>query len=86
MKNTIDKLEKILFQQHIALFEGERKTKYRENTEDHDERWLALNYSYSKSHAFVIDSRASNHMVASRESLSSLQLTDGLSIHMGDNT
>ena len=44
----------------------------------------ALKASCSKSHAFLIDSRASNHMVASRESFSSLQTTDNPSIHMGD--
>ena len=39
-----------------------------------------------KSHAFLINSGASNHMVASKESFSSLQITNGLSIHMGDDT
>ena len=37
-------------------------------------------------HAFLIDSGASNHMVASRESFSSLQSTDGPSIHMGNDS
>ena len=62
------------------------KTDSREDTENHDERCHALKASYSKSHAFLIDLGASNHIVASRESFSSLQLTNGLSSHMGDDT
>ena len=46
----------------------------------------ALKVSYSIAHAFLIDSRASNHMVACRESFSSLQSFDGPSIHMGNNS
>ena len=55
----------------------------RDNTEDHDERCHALKASCSKSHAFLIDLGSYNHMVASKESFSSLQTTDGTSIHMG---
>ena len=39
-----------------------------------------------KSRSFLIDPRASNHMVASKESLSSLKIIDGPSIHMGGDT
>ena len=73
-------------QHNISLLEGATKTYFREETKDHDERCHALKASCSKSHAFLIDSRASNHMVTSRESFSSLQTTYGLSIHMGDDT
>ena len=45
-----------------------------------------MKVGFSKSHAFLIDSRSSNHMVASKESFSSLKLTDGLIIQMGDDT
>ena len=79
-------MEKLLVQHNISLPEGARKNEFGENTEDHDERCHALKDSYSKSHSFLIDSGASNHMVASRESLSSLQLINGPSIHMGDDT
>ena len=85
MKKTIDHMEKILEKHNIALPESTRKTDTRENTEYHDEICHALNDSCSKSHVFLIDSGASNHKVASRESFSSLQLTDP-SIHMGDHT
>ena len=79
-------MEKILEQHNNSLPECIRKTHSGEKTEDHDERCHALKASYSKSHSFLIDSRASNPMVASRESFSSLQLTNGSSIHMGDDT
>ena len=86
MKKTIDQIEKLLEQDNISLTEGARKTNSGEKSEDHDERCHALKVSCSKSHAFLIDLGASNHMVASRESFSSLQTTDGLSFHMGDDT
>ena len=86
MKKTIDQMTKILEQHNISLLEGARKIGYGYKTEDHDERFHALKAICSKSHSFLIDLGASNHMVASRESFSSLQNTDGLSIHMGDDT
>ena len=86
MKKTIDKMSKLLEQHNIVLPEGERKDDSRDNTEDHDEVFHALNVIFSKSHAFLIDSGASNHMAASKESFSSLQITDGPSIHMGYDT
>ena len=86
MKKKIDEMEKLPEQHNITLPEGARKNEFGENTEDHDERFHALKAYCSKSHAFLIDSRASNHMVSSRESLSSLKTIDGLSIHMGDDT
>ena len=65
MKKTIDQMEKLLEQHNISLSGGARKTAYGENIEDHDERCHALKDSCSKSHSFLIDSGASNHMVAS---------------------
>ena len=38
------------------------------------------------SKAYLIDSGASNHMVSSRESFTTLNLSGGPSIHMGDNS
>ena len=86
MKNTIDWMEKLLEQHNITFPKVARNNESGEKTEDHDESFHALKDIYSKLHAFLIDSRTSNHMVASRESFSSLQLTDGSSIHMGDDT
>ena len=86
MKKTIDQMKKILEQHNISLSGGARKDEYRGKMKYHDERFHALKASCSKSHSFLIDLGDSNHMDASRESLSSLQLTDGPSIHMGDDT
>ena len=86
MKNTIDWIVKLFEHHNITLPKVARNTESGENTKDHDESFHALKDIYSKLHAFLIDSRTSNHMVASRESFSSLQLIDGLSIHMGDDT
>ena len=86
MKKTIDQMEKLLEQHNISLPEGASKIDSGEYSEDHDERCHALKDSCSKTHTFLIDSGASNHMVASRESFSSLKTTYGPSIHMGDDT
>ena len=86
MNKTTDQMEKILEHHNIALPEGARKTESGEKTKYHDERCHALKASCSKSHAFLIDSGASNHLVTSRESFFSLKTTYGLSIHMGDDT
>ena len=53
----------------MALPEGERKAEFGDKTDDH-ERCHALKARFSKSHAFLIYSGASNHMVASKESFS----------------
>ena len=79
-------MSKIIEQHNISLPKGARKDDSKHRTKYHDERCHAPKASFSKSHAFLIDSWDSNHMVASKESVSSLKLTDGSSIHMGDDT
>ena len=69
-------MSRILEQHNISLPEGARKAESRDKTEDHD-RCHALKVGFSKSHAFLIDLGASNHMVSSKESFYSLNLTDG---------
>ena len=71
---------------NVSLPEGARKDESGDKTKDHYERFHALKASFSKLHAFLIDLGASNHMVASKESFSSLKLANGLSSHMGDDT
>ena len=78
-------MSRLLEQHNISLPEGTRKANCGEKIEDH-ERCHALKDGFSKSHAFLIESGASNHMVASKESFSSLKIIDGPSIHMGDDT
>ena len=85
VKKTIDKMSRILEKQDISLPKGAWKDESGDKTKYH-ERFHGLKVGFSKSHAFLIVSRASNHMVSTRESFSSLQLIDGPSIHMGDDT
>ena len=85
MKKTINQMDILLEHHQISLPEGARKTDPEINTNDH-EIFYALKDGFSKSQAFLIDFGASNHMVSSKESFSSLNLIDGLSIHMGDDT
>ena len=75
-------MSKFLEQNNISLPEGTRKVDSGVKTKYH-EIFHALKAGFSKSHAFLIDLGASNHMVASKESFCSLNLTDGTSIHMG---
>ena len=85
MRRKIDEMDLLLKKHNIIVPVSVMKVDHREETEEHDKRCHALKASYSGTHAFLIDLGASNHMVASRESFSSLQLTDGPSIHMGDD-
>ena len=57
-----------------------------EKTEEHA-IFHALHASLTPSKAYLIDSGASNHMVSSRESFTTLtDLSRGPSIHMGDES
>ena len=85
MKNTIDKMSLLLKHHNISLHKGTQKTHSRDNTEYHG-RFHALKAEFSKYYAFLIDSGTSNHMVASKESFSSLNISNDPSIHMGDDT
>ena len=78
-------MSKLLEKHNISLPEGARKAHYGDKTEYH-KRFHALKVICLKSHAFLIDLGSSSQMVAYREAFSSLQTTDGLSIHMGDDT
>ena len=86
MRRTIEEMVVLLEKHNITIPVGARKVDHRQETEEHDERCHALKDSYSTTHAFLIDSGASNHMVAYRESFSSLQYFDGPSIQMRNNS
>ena len=85
MRRTIDEMSLLLKKHNITVPTGTRKADHREETEEYEEKCHALKASFSTTHAFLIDSGASNHMVASKESFSSLQSFDGPSIQMGNN-
>ena len=85
MKKTIDQRLRLLDQNYIGLPEGSRKTDSGSKIEDH-EIFHALNAEFSQSKSFLIDSGSSNVMLSSKESFSSLDLTSGPSIYMGDDS
>ena len=47
--------------------------------------WYVLKSFLSRSKSYLINSRVANHMVSSKDSLSTLSLTGGPTIHMGDD-
>ena len=86
MRRTIDKMDLLLKKHNITIPTSTRKDDHGEEIEEHEETCYAMKASCSTAHAFLIDYGASNHMVASRESFSSLQSFDGPSIQMGNNS
>ena len=86
MRRTIDEMTILLEKHNITILAGTRKVEHREETKEHDERFYAMKANCSTIHAFLIDSGASIHMVASKESFSSLQYSDGPSIQIGNNS
>ena len=86
MRRKIDVMALLLKKHNITIPASSRKDDDREEIEEHEETCHALKATCSTSHAFLIDSRTSNHMVASRESFSSLQSFDGPSIQLGNNS
>ena len=85
MEKTINQMSILLEHNNISLHKGARKLDPRIKTEDH-ERFHALKEGFSQSQAFLIDYGASNYMVSSKESFSSLDISGGPSIHMGDDS
>ena len=75
----------LLEQNNISLPKGVRKNDSGSKTDDH-EIWRALKAIFSLSQSFFIDSRASNHMVPSKESFYSLDIIYGPRIHVGDDS
>ena len=65
MKKTIDQLLNLLKQNNISLPQGANKFEVGNQTEEH-ERFHALKAGFTQSKAYLIDSGASNHMVASK--------------------
>ena len=85
MKKTIDQISTLLQHNNIALPQRVKKSDAGQPTEDH-ERCHALKAGLSLSKAYLIDFGASNHMVSSKESFTTLNLSGGPSIHMADDS
>ena len=65
MKNKVDQLTSLLKQSNISLPQSEKKFDDGPQTED-DERLHALKASLAQSTTYLVDSGASNHMIASK--------------------
>ena len=64
----------LLLEKHnISTPASARKDDSEEEDEEYQRKGHALKAFFSSTHVFLIDSGASNHMVASKESFSSLQ-------------
>ena len=82
MKKTLDQLKTLIEQNNIALLQGAEMSDVGEQTEEY-ERCHAFKADLTLSKDYLIDSRASNHMVSSRESFTTLTLSERPSINMG---
>ena len=76
----------LLKKHNIIALASARKDDSEEEDVEHQRKGHALKASCSTTQVFLIDSGASNHMAASRESFSSLQSFDGPSIQIGNNS
>ena len=85
MKKTLDQLKTLLVQNNISLPQGVDMSDDGDHTKEH-ERCHALKVDLTPSKAYLIDSRASNHMVSSKESFITFTLSGGPSSHMGDDS
>ena len=86
MRRQLDEMALLLKKHNISALSSARKDGYEEEDEEYQTKGHALKACCTSSHVFLIDCGASNHMAASRESLSSFQSFDGPSIQMGNNS
>ena len=85
MRKQLDEMSALLKQHNISPPQREKKPDEEPQTKD-DERCHALKASLTQSTSYIIDSGASNHMVSSKESFSTLTLLKGPNIHMGNDS
>ena len=86
MRRQLDEMDLLLKKHNISAHDSARKDDSEESDEEYQRKGHALKACSTSSHVFLIDSGASNHMAASRESFSSFQSFDGPSIQMGNNS
>ena len=85
MRRKLDEMALLLKKHNISAPASTRMDDSEEEDEEYQRKGHALKANCSSAHVFLIDSGASNHMVASRESFSSFQSFTGPSIQMGNN-
>ena len=86
MRRQLDEMALLLKKHNISAPASARKDDSEEEDEEYQREGHALKACCSSAHVFLIDSGASNHMAASKESFSSFQSFDGPSIQMGNNS
>ena len=85
MKNKIDIVTQLLEKNNISLLDFSKKREGGSNSEDR-ERVHALVAGTSISPSFIIDSGDSRHMVSKKEALSSIDMSKGPPIVLGDDS
>ena len=85
MKKKLNEVTSILERNNINLPESFWRKENQDREYQH-ERGHALMASTSKSKALLIYSRDLNHMMANKDSFSSLDTSKGIPIHMGDDS
>ena len=85
MKNQIDMLTQLLEKNNISLPDCSKKREGGSNSEDR-ERVHALVVGTSSSPSFIIDFGASRHMVSKKNMFSSLDMSKGPPIVLGDDS
>ena len=86
MRRELDEMALLLKKHNIYVPASARKDDSEKEYEEYQRKGHALKASFSSAHVFVIDSGASDHKAASRDSFSSYQSFKGPSIHMGNNS
>ena len=86
MRRQLDEMALLLKKHNIYVPSSTRKDESKEEEEEYQRKGHALKACCTSAPVFLVDSGASNHMVASRESFSSFQSFDGPSIQMGNNS
>ena len=85
MKKKIDMLTQLLEKNGISLLDSSKKREGGSNSEDR-ERVHALVAGTSSSPSFIIDFGASRHMVSTKEAFTSLDMSKGPPIVLGDDS
>ena len=85
MKKNIDEGTSLLEINHINIPERFQRRDHQDREPQH-EKGHALMESTSKSKSMLIDSGASNHMMAEEDSFSSLETSKSIPIHLGDDS
>ena len=84
MRNQLEEMSALLKHLNIA---PPRENKLDEEAPTEDaERCHDFKSNFSPSSTYIIDSGASNHMVSSKESFSTISLSKGPNIYMGDDS